>query len=83
MSVISGQDINDPLSTHSPPLSLGQLSTNLKDLKGVKIGVYNSWFDDSPPHIVEACRIMINHLLERGAEYVNVSNIYIYVLLIF
>lgn len=73
MSFISDRDPEDPISIHSPPVVLDQLVNYSNSLKGIKIGIYNEWYEDAPKGIVSSCNEMLEHLKELGAELINVS----------
>lgn len=75
MSFISDKDPEDPLSIHSPPLTLDNLVDNSNSLEGIKIGIYNQWYEDAPKGIVSACNQMLEYLEERGAEVIRVIRI--------
>ena len=40
LKIISGHDVSDPLSVHSPPLSFKYLLNPQHSLSGLKIGIY-------------------------------------------
>ena len=62
---IAGPDLRDPNTMSQPPVSLqGWDNTNLR---GLRLGIYQPWFDHAAPEIVEDCRAMIAHLEEMGA----------------
>ena len=42
MKYVSQNDEEDPLSIHSPPLQLAELSKEC-NLSGIKIGIYDEW----------------------------------------
>jgi Asp-tRNA(Asn)/Glu-tRNA(Gln) amidotransferase A subunit family amidase len=65
-AAIAGPDLGDPNSLHQPPPSLEDWDSG--DLSGVRIGVYDAWFDHADPEIVEANRRALEHLVAAGAE---------------
>ena len=64
-AVIAGPDARDPNSLHQPPVSLD--GWNNADLRGVRLGVYRSWFEHAEADIVRDCEAMTQRLVEMGA----------------
>lgn len=62
---IAGPDERDPLSQFQPPVDLGRWTDT--DLRGIRLGIYKSWFDHAEPPIVEDCRQMVHQLTKMGA----------------
>jgi len=58
--------------------TLGQPAVHLKDfespsLAGVRLGVYRPWFEDARGEVVGACRTLLEGLVERGAQLVELE----------
>lgn len=69
--LMAGPDPKDPNSTYQPAPTLRALE--LRDLEGVRLGVFRAWFEDADPAVVEACRTMLGHLEAAGARIVEVE----------
>ena len=65
-ALIAGADDKDPLSQGHGLPSLDALKK--QDLQGLKIGVYDAWFDDAAPDIVASCRQALSRAQDFGAE---------------
>jgi Asp-tRNA(Asn)/Glu-tRNA(Gln) amidotransferase A subunit family amidase len=46
---------------------------NIEDLSGVKLGVFQEWFDDSDPRVHKLCSDAVAYMVSRGATIVPVS----------
>jgi Asp-tRNA(Asn)/Glu-tRNA(Gln) amidotransferase A subunit family amidase len=56
------------------PLCLPRLQRATKEgLKGLKVGIYRSWFNDAEFSIVETASAAVETLKRQGAEIVEVS----------
>jgi Asp-tRNA(Asn)/Glu-tRNA(Gln) amidotransferase A subunit family amidase len=53
-----------------PPVHLASFSD---DLINVKIGIFDDFFNDADPEIVESCSIAVEHLESLGAQVVKFS----------
>ncbi len=65
-AVMAGPDPHDPGTLLQPPVTLEGVERD--DVEGLRIGVYDPWFDDADEATVGACRAMLDALVERGAE---------------
>lgn len=45
----------------------------VKDLEGIKLGIFHPWLADAQPSVVEACNKAIQALVNRGAKVVEIS----------
>jgi Asp-tRNA(Asn)/Glu-tRNA(Gln) amidotransferase A subunit family amidase len=69
-ALIAGPDPQDPISLHQPLPSLhGWADLNLK---GLKLGMYRSWFTHADSEVVAACEAMLKHYESMGCEIVDV-----------
>ena len=68
---MAGADPLDPLSCHQPPVNLEGFG-NL-DLKGLKIGVYDAWFEHASDEMVSVCKERLSELVGHGAELVPIE----------
>jgi Asp-tRNA(Asn)/Glu-tRNA(Gln) amidotransferase A subunit family amidase len=69
-AVLAGRDEADPQSLRQPDVSLeGFLrgDQHRGDLKGVRLGVFEPWFEDADASVVRTCRALLEGLVERGA----------------
>jgi len=62
---MAGQDVKDPASLHQPTPVLE--NWNKGDLKGIKLGIYRSWFEHASPEIVKVCYALLEKLTIAGA----------------
>ena len=70
-AIIAGADGNDAFSQqHSMP-ELENL--HAPDLKGLKIGVYDAWFDDASGEVVAQCRQALQRAQKLGAELQSIQ----------
>lgn len=69
-AVVAGPDVHDPVSLHQPPLHLTGYENG--DLKGLRIGLCNAYFDDADPDVVSRCREALKVLTDAGATLVEV-----------
>ncbi|CAJ1966505.1 unnamed protein product [Cylindrotheca closterium] len=53
-----------------PPVHLGSFSDSLN---GLKIGIFEEYFNDANPEIVEVCSNAVKHLETEGAEVIKIS----------
>lgn len=70
-AVIAGADPKDALSLHQPHPSLDDWYRN--DLGGIRIGIYDAWFDHANSEIVRACRSMVDVFCKAGAVVKSIS----------
>lgn len=69
-ALIAGPDPKDPTSLHQPLPSLkGWDNTNLK---GLKLGVYWSWFRHADAEVVAACEAMLKEYEKMGCKIVEI-----------
>lgn len=64
----------DPRDTNT----LSQPAPHLKDfdnpsLAGLRIGLYRPWFEDARSEVVDGCRKLVDGLVERGAQIVELE----------
>ena len=72
-SVLAGPRVGDALSQQQPPPHANSLTKPSKDLKGIRIGVFPSQFEDADDAIVQDCRSALKKMEALGAEIVQVS----------
>ncbi len=72
-AVIAGKDPNDSLSQQQPPVRIDGLAD--MDLSGIRVGIFEAWFEHAEPTIVGKCREAIESLLRRGATLVAIEDI--------
>ncbi len=70
-ALMAGPDAKDPNSLYQPAPSLQELER--ADLRGIRLGVYQPWFEDAEPAVVAACRTMLEALEAAGAEIVAIE----------
>ncbi len=70
-AAMAGPDQADPGTASQPAPDLeGYLDD---DLQGLRIGIYEPWFEDAEPDIVAACRAVVDGFVERGATTVAID----------
>lgn len=69
--LIAGEDPKDPMSGHQPPLSFDRLEA--RDLTGVRVGIFEPWFEHADPDVVAACNRAVSTLAAAGATVVSVE----------
>jgi Asp-tRNA(Asn)/Glu-tRNA(Gln) amidotransferase A subunit family amidase len=65
-AIMAGADPHDPNTLAAPPVSLSGFDA--PDLRGLKIGVFEPWFNDADAEVVHACEALVAHLRRCGAE---------------
>ena len=70
-AAIAGPDLGDPTSLHQPGPTLDGWDTG--DLEGVRVGIYDAWFDHASDAIVAANRAALEQLVAAGAEPVEIE----------
>ncbi len=70
-SVLAGPDSHDTGTLQQPPPSLDE--SKIPDARGLKLGIYRPWFEDATAPVVDACRKALGHLVQAGAEVVEVE----------
>jgi len=70
-SILAGPDPWDARTVTQPPVDLDGLLD--ADLAGIRVGVYDPWFDDAEPAVVAACRRALDALVRAGAEIVPIE----------
>lgn len=70
-AAIAGPDLEDPSSLHQRPPTLEGWDDD--GLEGIRVGVYDAWFDHASPAIVAANRAALEQLAAAGAELVAVE----------
>ncbi|MEC9465782.1 MAG: amidase [Myxococcota bacterium] len=68
---MAGPDPLDPLSCHQPDVTLDGFGES--DLTGIKIGIYEPWFNHASDSMVRACRSRLDELVTHGAELVAIE----------
>lgn len=68
---MAGPDARDANSLHQPAVSLE--GWNKADLKGVRLGIYKSWFEHASPEVVKACNALLEKLTAAGAQVKEVT----------
>lgn len=63
--LMAGPDINDHWTLHQPNVHLQDYLNN--NLKGLKVGVYQSWFRDADKAVVAVAELALKALEKRGA----------------
>lgn len=71
----AGTDPGDPHSQKQPALDLSNWAEG--NLQGLKIGVYEDWFNHAQQEVVEKCRHTLNQFQQRGATLhpITISNL--------
>jgi Asp-tRNA(Asn)/Glu-tRNA(Gln) amidotransferase A subunit family amidase len=70
-ALMAGADPLDPISQRQPEPLLPDLRDG--DLRGVRVGIYQAWFDDAEPQVVSAARAAVDQLVAAGAELVEIE----------
>ncbi|MBM4353580.1 MAG: amidase [Deltaproteobacteria bacterium] len=70
-AALAGSDSHDAGSLQQPAPSLEEWK--LPHAQGLRLGIYRPWFEDATAPVVEACRKAIGHLVQAGAEVVEVE----------
>jgi Asp-tRNA(Asn)/Glu-tRNA(Gln) amidotransferase A subunit family amidase len=70
-AAIAGPDPGDPTSLYQPAPTLEGWDRG--DLSGVRIGVFDAWFDHADPELVAACRAAVDSLVAAGAERIAIE----------
>lgn len=68
--VMSGPDPKDPATLEQPAPTIDGL---LETVAGLRIGVYQPWFEHAQPDVAAATRSLLDALVEQGAELVEVE----------
>ena len=71
--LLSGPDPNDPISLPQGPVSIHRYLSSSLALTGLKVGVYDRWFNHSDPDVRSGCRAALTWLQEAGAEIVDIK----------
>jgi len=67
----AGKDPKDRFTLTQPPVQLDQIyNTNLT---GLKLGIYEPWFNDADPEVVAACESTMQKLEKAGAQRCKVE----------
>ena len=69
--IMAGPDPADPNTALQPQAHLDGWAD--RDLAGLRVGIFDAWFDDAEPAVVEACRSAVGHLVEAGAQVVPIE----------
>lgn len=67
--VMSGADAHDENSQHAPPVVAPRLDG---DVRGLRVGVFRPWIEDSDADVVSAVSAALSRLEARGAVLVDV-----------
>ncbi len=70
-AVMAGPDPKDPNTLNQPQAHLDGFGSS--SLKGLRMGIFTPWFDDASEPVVAACRALLDHFVELGAELVEVE----------
>ncbi|MBR57555.1 MAG: amidase [Myxococcales bacterium] len=70
-AAMAGVDRRDPNTLAQPTVTLAGLED--ADCKGLKIGVYDEWFQDADDEVIASCANAIDELVARGAERVPIT----------
>jgi Asp-tRNA(Asn)/Glu-tRNA(Gln) amidotransferase A subunit family amidase len=70
-ALMAGADPRDPISQVQPPPLLPDLNDG--DLTGVRVGIYEPWFQDADPAVVAACQAAVDGLEAAGATVVPIE----------
>ena len=71
--LLSGPDPNDPISLPQGRFSVERFLGHSHVLSGLKVGVYDRWFNHSDPDVRSGCRTALAWLQEAGAEIVDIK----------
>ena len=71
--VMAGADPKYPMGLQQGPVAIGRYLTTGSKLSGIRIGVYNQWFDHSDTAVRKGCRVALTWLQEAGAEIVSIK----------
>ncbi|KAI6654783.1 Fatty acid amide hydrolase-like [Oopsacas minuta] len=71
--LLSGRDPEDVNTVQQGPVSLDQYLDHSPDLTGLKVGVYDTWFNHSDQEVRSGCRTALTWLQEAGAEIVEIK----------
>ena len=69
-AICAGPEQRDPITGHQPDVSLAGLDA--PDLSGIRIGIYEPWFQDADTDIVSVCEQRLKDLETAGASLVKV-----------
>ncbi len=81
-AAVANQDVSCSMAGEPlPPPQLPQplemarytASTGLRPLEGIKIGVFDRWFNDSDGEVLSCCRAAIDAAVAMGAELVPIA----------
>lgn len=64
--IIAGPDLNDEHSLHQPAATLK--GWDQTDLNGLRLGIYEPWFNHASRETVDACQEMVKRFNQGGAE---------------
>jgi len=71
LAVMAGPDANDAYTLVQPRLDFSHLDD--LDLRGVRIGVFQQWFEHAQPDVVRRCREGLDLLVDAGASIIDVE----------
>ena len=69
-SIMAGSDPLDEHTRYAPEVELNQLETG--DVRGLRIGVFDPYFNDADPAVVQACTRAVDALCDHGAQRVPI-----------
>jgi len=75
-AVISGPDVDDPLTWHQPKPTLE--GWNNLDLSDLTLGVYWKWFHHSDPEVATACEKLLDKFGRMGAKIKEIKEFRLY-----
>lgn len=67
---MAGPDEREPDTLHQPPVTVEGMDGSIE---GLRIGIYQPWFDDGREEVVEAARALLHQLTQRGAVLVDIE----------
>ncbi len=70
-ALMAGPDQADTLSLQQPQPLLPDLQD--ADLRGVVLGIFEPWFNDAEPAVVQACQQAMERLVAAGAELKSIE----------
>ncbi len=70
-ALCAGPDPRDRFTTNQPPVALDDFHNT--DLSGVRLGIYEPWFNDADSDVVKQCEATMQVLEEAGAVRTSVD----------
>jgi Asp-tRNA(Asn)/Glu-tRNA(Gln) amidotransferase A subunit family amidase len=69
-AIMAGVDVKDPNTLYQPQPDLEGYGA--PEIEGLRIGIYQPWFEDAEPSVVAACNAAVDALCAQGAQRVEV-----------